>query len=108
MASEKSIAAFLGVVASIVSAFAFWGSAAFSPSVMLTFFTISLGMYCGVAGARKSAFVALYFGVAAWAPHVAPRGSTFDFGSGWLALFGAGLFFSFVLVCYQAFYVRAT
>jgi len=105
---EKSIMTFAGVTSALVSAFGFWGSAAFSPSVFLTFLSLPLAIYSGIFGAHKSAAVAVYFGVTAWVPHWVPRDSAFNFGGGWFAMFGLGVALAIILGVIHVFYSRAT
>lgn len=92
---------FHGLVAALVSMFGYFGAAGFSAAVLLTLVSVPLAILCGVYGARKSAAVAIYFGVTAWLPHWSSVGSTFRFGEAWFLLFGLGLLLAFVMVCWQ-------
>lgn len=101
MTRENGLAAFFGVIAAFLSAFGYWGSAAFGGAVLLTLFSVPLAVLCAVYGARKSAAVAIYFGVTAWLPHWTLVGSAFRFGEAWFGLFGLGLLLALALSCWH-------
>lgn len=106
MPTDKPVVTFIGVLTAFVSAFSYWGSAAFSPSLLLTVVTVPAAVVCCYFGARKSAVIAIYFSATAWIPHWASVGSTFDFGIGWFILFGAGLLLSLTLAIMHTVFTR--
>jgi len=108
METGKFVVTFFGVVAAVVSACGYWGAAAFSPALLLTLVSVPIAIVCAAYGARKSAVVAVYFGVTAWLPHWTPVGSTFRFGEAWFLLFGLGLLLALIMSCWHSLHARAT
>lgn len=90
-------------IALALSLVAYLMAPAFSPALILSLISVPVAAICGRMGARRTAIIAVYFGVCAWLPLWFPTRTNLSFENVFLVSLTGGV----LLILAVAFWQRA-